>query len=85
MDIARWRCFLSIEISMSIDPDNTERLMNLGDSANRAKGNAMVPAQDEREFLCLQGISDLGSQLFRCLNDGFEIFQMGVADCKGFH
>src|SRR5437879_10190254 len=77
VDIARWRCFLGIKISMSIDPDNSKWLVYLCNSANRAKSNAMIATQDEWELLCLQGSSDLGSQIFRCLNDWFKIFQMG--------
>src|SRR3954463_153191 len=46
VDIAGWRCFLGIEISMSVDPDNTEWLVYLGNAANRAKSNAVVSTQD---------------------------------------
>src|SRR5437870_1163898 len=75
VDIARWRCFLGVEIPMSIDPDNTQWLVYPCNSANRAKSNAMIATQDKRELVCLQSSGDLGGQLFRCLNDWFEIFQ----------
>src|SRR5260370_25530188 len=51
MDIARWSCLLDVEIRMSINPDHTQRLMYLCNSANSAKSNAMIATQDKRELL----------------------------------
>ena len=54
VDIAGWRCLIGIEIGVGVNPDHAYIFVYPGNATNRAKGNAVIPPHDEREFVFLK-------------------------------
>ena len=51
MNVAGRSGLVRIKIAMGINPEHAYILMYTGNAADRAKRNAMIASEDEREFI----------------------------------